>query len=405
MIRIYFIAVMSIIFLAGCDFNDNSKAAKHAGENMQEEHSHEEENIVRLNKRQMEALHLKTGGFSMRNLSTVIKLNGQLKVSPGNVADVSTVMPGMVKSINVFYGDKVKKGKTLAILRHPDIINVQEQFAAVAGELKYLQQDYLRQKELLDNNVAAKKTFQKAERDYLVAKSKYRALKSKLDLMNISPEDVLNGKIVSTIRVYAPIDGYITAINIKLGAYVDMEDVLFEITNNNDIHADFIVYEQDIPLVHEGQKIHFTVAGNGDHEYTAILYSIEKRFDAGKKAIHVHAKINEKTSSLIPDMYISGHLHTDEKYTRTLPLDAIVKEGTKSYIFVVDSTGAEAGEKNAGKDTVMSFRKVEVITGMKGEGYIEVNPVEDLPKDTKIVLNAAYYLLAEMKKEETEHHH
>ena len=53
----------------------------------------------------------------------------------------------------------------------------------------------------------------------------------------------------------------------------------------------------------------------------------------------------------------------------------------------------------------LTFRMVEVITGLKDDGYTEIHLIDSLPGDTKIVLNAAYYLLADMKKEETEHDH
>ena len=48
---------------------------------------------------------------------------------------------------------------------------------------------------------------------------------------------------------------------------------------------------------------------------------------------------------------------------------------------------------------------VEVIPGLKDEGYTEIQLINSLPENTQVVLNAADYLLADMKKEETEHEH
>jgi cobalt-zinc-cadmium efflux system membrane fusion protein len=131
--------------------------------------------------------------------------------------------------------------------------------------------------------------------------------------------------------------------------------------------------------------------------------------------------INENSKGLLPGMYITGHLHTDEKSTQTLPDDAIVSEGTKSYIFVLldsdeDSHNHEVEEESHEvhnnqdehqheESIEMTFKIVEVMIGTKDDGYTEVKLIEPLPKNTKIVLNAAYYLLADMKKEETEHKH
>jgi cobalt-zinc-cadmium efflux system membrane fusion protein len=48
---------------------------------------------------------------------------------------------------------------------------------------------------------------------------------------------------------------------------------------------------------------------------------------------------------------------------------------------------------------------IEVITGLKDDGYTEIHLINSLPENTQVVMNAAYYLLADMKKEETEHEH
>jgi cobalt-zinc-cadmium efflux system membrane fusion protein len=248
-------------------------------------------------------------------------------------------------------------------------------------------------------------------------------------------------------------------VNIKVGTYVDASDKLFEISDNNAIHADFMVYEKDVHLINEGQKIHFTVSNRPEEELSAIVFAIGKEFEVNSRAVHIHASINEKVSGLIPGMYISGHIHTDEHLTRTLPNDAIVTEGTKSYIFIVDNNtsvghdhstddghdhdtddvhdhGTDDGhehdaddghdhdaddghdhgtneslEEHSGhenqdsEDTDLTFRMIEVITGIKDDGYTEVKLIDSLPENTRIVMNAAYYLLSDMKKEETEHEH
>jgi len=48
----------------------------------------------------------------------------------------------------------------------------------------------------------------------------------------------------------------------------------------------------------------------------------------------------------------------------------------------------------------MAFRMVEVITGLQDEGYTEIKLLNPLPDDTQIVMNAAYYLLSDLKKDE-----
>jgi cobalt-zinc-cadmium efflux system membrane fusion protein len=91
-----------------------------------------------------------------------------------------------------------------------------------------------------------------------------------------------------------------------------------------------------------------------------------------------------------------------------LPDDAIVTEGTKSFIFVLDNSVLHDDEDenhSHEQEDLMAFRMVEIIPGSKDDGHTEVKLINSLPENSKIVLNAAYYLLADMNKEETEHEH
>jgi len=463
----------AINFIFAC----NNTQKNHTENSGHEEHDeHLQKGMVKLNQKQEEALGLKLGMFEMRNLTTVIKTNGQLEVPPSGTADITALMGGNVRKIKVFHGDKVKKGQILAILEHPDFITIQEEYSNVLHNLNFLEQDYKRQKELFENNAGAGKDYQKAKSVYNIAKSKLNAIKSRLSLMHISAENVEQGNITNRIAIYSPLNGYVTEINIKLGTYVEPKDKMFEITDNSEIHADFMVYEKDVDLIEKGQKVHFNVSNRTEDEHLATIFAVGKEFDDKTRSIHIHAKIDKSNDKLLPGMYVTGHIHTDKRMTKTLPDDAIVTEGTKSYVFILnDNDHEEEGhsemkhehdadehaehnhgdhddehdkqmhnegehskmehehdadehaehnhgdhddhddhihkekdhevEKHSESNDSRIFKMIEIIKGQQDNGYTEVKLIEELPEDTQFVLNAAYYLLADMKKEETEHHH
>jgi len=417
-----FMTFVAIATLLSCN---STKKDNHEGEEHEENGT---EGVVILNKNQQDALKLKLGTIQMRNLTTVVKTNGQLEVPPSSSADITAIIGGNVKEIKVFHGDKVGKGQLLAILEHPDYISLQEDFAEMASKLEFIEKEYARQKELFENNVGAGKDYQQTKSEYSTIKAKYQGLKSRLQLLNLSPDKVKEGNISNTITINSPINGYVNEVNIKLGTYVDAKDKIFAISDNSAIHADFMVYEKDVHSVRIGQNVHFTVSNRPNEELDATVFAIGKEFEANSRAVHIHAKINEKVEGLIPGMYITGHLHTDTQYTQTVPNDAIVTEGTKSFIFILDNEAKEhnqlAEEKsnihaehdghddhvesdndNHGNNGEMAFRIVEVITGLKDEGYTEISLVDSLSENTLVVMNAAYYLLSEIGKGETSHEH
>ncbi len=172
------ILLLTIVTLSAC----NSNSTKNNGEE-KHEHSEGADGIVLLNKHQRDALGLQLGTFEMRNLTTLVKTNGQLEVPPAASAEVTAVIGGNVKEIKVFHGDKVNKGQVLAVLEHPDYIALQEDFAEMANRFDFLEQEYNRQKELFENNVGAGKDFQQVKSEFNTVKTKYEGLKSTLALV------------------------------------------------------------------------------------------------------------------------------------------------------------------------------------------------------------------------------
>ena len=94
-----------------------------------------------------------------------------------------------------------------------------------------------------------------------------------------------------------------------------------------------------------------------------------------------------------------------------VPKDAIVTEGDKSYIFIVDNDEhghkeeKENDEHEHKTNIAVKLKMVEVIKGISDRGFIEIKPLVNLDRDVHIALNGAYFLLAEMKKSEAEHTH
>ena len=394
-----FILVYASFFMASCAGNKNENSESSSSDEPKASTS-----MVELNAQQREALNLQLGTIQMRNLTTLVKTNGKLEVPPSSSAEVTAVIGGNVKAIKVFQGDKVVRGQILALLEHPDYITLQEDFVETANKLEFVTAEYNRQKELFENNVGAGKDFQQAKSEYNTVKAKYQGLKSRLRMLNLSPESALKGNISGVVPVVSPINGYVNEVNVKLGTYVDAIQKLFCIADDRDIHADFLVYENDIFLVKNGQKVDFTVANRPGEELSATIFAVGKEFEPNSRAIPVHAKLDRNPGNLIPGMYVSGHIHTDKNNVPALPNEAIVKEGTKSFIFVLDDShpnSEDSSKQSRSNADIMKFKIVEVVVGKQDEGYTEIKLLSPLSENAKIVINAAYYLLAEMKKEET----
>jgi cobalt-zinc-cadmium efflux system membrane fusion protein len=386
-----------------------------------EHHDEHGSAIIELTAEQFKAVGIELGTIEKKNLHSVVKASGYLEVPPQNKASVSTLIGAVVKSILVLEGHFVKEGQILAVLEHPDFVKLQEEYLSENNHLVFLEKEYLRQKELFEQNASSGKVYQKAESDYNTAKGKISSLESQLKMFSINIFELSKGNIASSIMLASPIEGYIGHININIGAYAEPNKALFEITDNTKIHVDLLVYEKDLFKVKVGQQVNFILANQPEHQeehnkqtIEGEIFGINKSFESDTKALTVHATIKNEHHELIPGMYVNALIDVGEQSTLAVPVDAVVKADGKEWIFVVgemhDATEhdhSETEDKQVKEELgdVYTFKMVEVVTGVSDLGYIEITPIEKISGQAKIVIKNPFFILSKSKQgEEGEGH-
>lgn len=394
----YIAPLFAALLIVSCGKNQkHSENDGHSHDEVQQpqkDEEHHEEGEVTLSEQQFKTLKMKIDTLASRNMSNYVEANGTLEVPPQSEAAITSVVGANVNAIKVIEGDKVKKGDVVALLSHPNIIALQTDYLSAYSNSELLKKNFERQKKLYDAGIGSGANYQKAEAEYQASKAMVNGLGAQLKLLNINTASVRSGTIVQQISLRSPIDGYVQKVNIKTGQYVEPQTELFDIVNTEHVHADLMVFEKDVHKVKKGQKITFSIQTMPDTELTAEIYSVSKTFEDDPKAVHVHAEIDNKSSNLIPGMYIQGRIQTDTAKTIALPESAIVKEGDKFYVF----TAEEEADNWA-------FKPLEVTIGDKDGSWLAVNFSETIAPNTKFAYNNAYYLIAEMKKGEAEHSH
>ncbi|MDD2985522.1 efflux RND transporter periplasmic adaptor subunit [Flavobacterium sp.] len=379
------------------------------------EEAHEEEKSeteVALTKTQFETVGIETGSIEMKNLNTIIKANGYTTVPPQSMANVSTLIGGVVKEIYVLEGTYVAKGKTLATLQNLEVAEMQEDYNSAVANIEYLQLEYNRQKTLSEEDVNPRKVFQEVKAKLAVERARAQAAKNKLQALNVS----LSGNS-SLIPIIAPISGYVGKIGITKGAFADTGITLFEVIDNTQMHLDLNVFEKDLGKISIGQEVDFVLTNQSNKVIKGKIFGINKSFSNESKSVAVHAKINENdTKGLISGMYVAANINITNQTVQALPKDAVVRNGDKYYIYIqeehVEETpkgkkeahehkeGEAHSEEAVGEEeghNEVHFKAIEVVPGTTDLGYTEVKFVEAIPADAKIVIKGAFYLLAASK--------
>lgn len=403
------LTLLLLVLISACGSSDPAEVEK-------EEHSDSKNKEVELNQAQYDASNIQLGDFELKNLSAVINANGYTKLPPQNQADVSVLVAGLIKKINIIEGQFVKQGQTLAVIESMEFTKIQEAYLTSKSNLELMLLEYERQKTLNEGNANSKKALQKAKSEYEIEKAKYNSLKKQMNTLNLTSSDYAT----STMEIKAPISGYVTDINIKIGTNAEPGQTLFSIVDNSKMHVDLLVYEKDLQKVKVGQTIIFVLTNQDNTEIKGKVFSIGKAFENETKSVAVHADIINDKQTLIPGMYVNALINVGSQQVKALPVDAVVKADGREFIFVLEEDHAEeegheeeAHDHEAGHshddghaheeevhEKTYHFKRIEVKTGTIQLGYVQVTVLQDLPENAKIVLKGAYYIQSHLLKSE-----
>ena len=342
-----------------------------------------EENIVSLTPEQANSVGIQLGKIEERSLSGTVNVTGKLDVPPQNVVNITAPFGGFLRSTTLLQGMHLSKGQTIAVIENPEYIQLQQDFLESKSQVDYLEAENQRQEELAKENVNSQKTLQKSRADLASMKARNNGLRSKLKMLNIAAEQLGPGAIRSTIELHSPINGYVTQVNSTIGAFVNPTEVMFRIVDTEHLHAELTAFERDIPKIKTGQKIRFTLA-NETKERTAKVFLIGREI-AADRTVRIHGHLDHEDINLIPGMYLKAQIETTGQSVPSLPEEAVVSFEDKTYVFTAD-------ESQAGH-----YKILEISTGMRDHGYVEVIFPESSNKQTAFVVKGAFNLLSKLK--------
>lgn len=347
------------------------------------------QDTITLTSEQVQAVGIQIGQVEERVLEEIIRTNGYLRLPPQNIAQVSVLMGGMIKLINVKEEDYIQRGKALAYMEHPDFTKLQESYLTTKTNYSVLEAEYLRQKELFESNLGAGKTFQQSEANYFAEKARLASLENQLRMIGISVEEVLKGHIISLIPVLSPISGYVTQINVNTGTIAQPGVMMFEVIDNQALRAELIVYEKDLYKVKEKQDVTMFLTNQDYRAVQGKISAVGKMLASETKSTIVFAKIDNKPgSSLVHGIYVNAHIDVGQHKSLTVPVDAVVRTDGKEYIFKL------INKRKSGELELYDFSMVEVSAGISENGFVSISSTDEIAAHSKVVTKGTFFVLS-----------
>jgi Cu(I)/Ag(I) efflux system membrane fusion protein len=257
-----------------------------------------------------------------------LDLQGSISVVENKVTVVpSRVNNGRVDQVLKVTGDTVYAGEPLALIYSPDFVSAKEE---------YLQLTANNQK--LSNDLAG-----------FVGEAR-----EKLEMMGLSAKDIaeLPKSTDNHLTVRALRDGVITSVNTMVGNLQNAGDTLFTTADLDKVWFSGDLYIEDLPRVHQGQKIMVSAEGV-DKPLAGTISFISPVVDANVRTVKVRAIIDNPEHLLRASMFAEGSLVLNDAPALVVPQDAVLTLNDRTYCF-----------KEVGRDR---FEEVPVTVGREND--------------------------------------
>ena len=390
--RILLVAAATLLAVGAFTYFQRPESDGHDHEEHEESDTFDD---IPLTQQQVSTAELRMGEVQTRELDATLRVTGTLVLRLQSMADVSSLMGGVVRSILVSEGQRVSKGQVVATVENTGVVTLQREYFTALRESEAARAELTRQQTLAKAGAGVAKNLQQAETAARIADASLTGIGQQLRQMGISPKSVASGSFATVFPLRAPISGTVSRISASIGSYADMQSPLLAIRDNSAMECDLNVFEKDVAKVAVGDRVELLLANQPGRVLRGRVYGVNQYFNDAAKSVAVHVRLDASPrQGLIDGMYVSGTIATGRQKCRALPSQAIVSTEGKSYIFALN------GKPRGGK---YSFSRHEVTTGVTSDGFTEVDLCEHIRPDSRIVTDNVYYLASLTGEHADEH--
>ncbi len=281
--------------------------------------------------------------------TSTLQVTGTVNPDISRTIPVISIASGRVLAIHARIGDYVKKGQLLMEVQSSDVSGAFSQYLKAVNDER-LTQVQLNRAKLLNSKGAIPNSqveiAQDAEDD---AKAALVAAEEQLRVLGVDKNHPS-----AAVKVYSPASGYIIAQNVTNAAAAGVtysgSSNAFTIADLSHVWIICDVYENDLPLVHLGQKADIRLTAYPDRVLTGVISDIGAVLDPQIRTAKVRIQVQNPDMLMRVGMFATATIHGKSMQAHAqVPSTAVLHLHDRDWVYV------PAGENR--------FRRVGVMGG------------------------------------------
>jgi len=320
------------------------------------------ENAIRIDPVTIQNMGMRTAVVTNGPLRRVIRTVATIDYDETGLADVATKFKGWVEKLYVdSVGAQVHRGDPLFEVYSPELYSAQTEYLLALQAATAAGGDALRE-----------------------------TARSKLEFFDITDAQIdeleKTRTARKTLRVVAPIDGFVTEKMVVEGQMVDSQMKLYRLADLGLVWIQARIYEQDLPLVKLGQEAVVSLSYMPDRKFRGRVTYIYPTLDPMTRTAQVRMEFHNPGYFLKPGMFASVELVSEVSPSALLVPDmAVLRSGEQNTVFVALDEG--------------KFEARSVTVGVRGE-HDMLQVLSGLESGERVVTSGQFMLDSESQLRE-----
>jgi membrane fusion protein, heavy metal efflux system len=296
--------------------------------------------------------------------TSTIQVTGTVNPDISRTVPVISIASGRVVDVHARIGDYVKKGQLLMDVQSTDVSGAFGQYLKAVNDERLAQVQLDRAKILNEKGAIPNSQVEIAQNAEDDAKAALSASEEQLRVLGVDKNHP-----AATVKVYAPTSGYIIAQNVTAAGAAGVTFAgsanAFTIADLSHVWIICDVYENNLPLVHLGQKADIRLTAYPDRVLTGVVSDIGAVLDPQIRTAKVRIQVDNPNTLMRVGMFATATIHGKTLQSRPqVPATAVLHLHDRDWVYVPSEEGRFRRVPVRGGDTLPGNMQ-EILSGIE----------------------------------------
>ena len=263
-----------------------------------------------------------------------IQVTGSVNPDISRTIPVISIASGRVVEVHARIGDYVKKGQLLMDVQSTDVSGAFGTYLKAVNDEQLAKVQLDRARLLYDKGAIPKSQVEIAQNAEDNAKAALLASEEQLRVLGVDKDHP-----AAIVKVYSPASGYIIAQNVTAAAAAGVTYAgsanAFTIADLSHVWIICDVYENNLPMVHLGQKADIRLAAYPDRVLTGVISDIGAVLDPQIRTAKVRIQVDNPNTLMRIGMFATATIHGKALETHVqIPASAVLHLHDRDWVYV-----------------------------------------------------------------------